>query len=238
MKKFFCIILATLLAGTFTACGETNKSEEIQEESNDVAEYENEAELGAGEIRVNGFESQKDLDTLLLYGYNGKMTLEKAESNYIKSGSASAKLAIMPDVFGGAPSGSPKVYLSTKNLSRGVNCMDFRNVKKISILVYNAQETDERLGLQLIYRPNYRVGDQSEIAYSVLSAKSWTRVDYTVFTASIPEVSTALRGDDRNGEGQMILRVTGVQLYFNRPAATDNEKIFYFDDFLVSENAK
>lgn len=233
MKKIICILLSIVCLFSFVACGE----KEEKESENSVMTYENETKLDDNCIRINGYESQSDFNTMLQYTYLGKTTLETEDSTKIKSGKASAKVVVMPDPFYGTPSGTPQIYQAMKNVSRGVNCMDFRNVTKVQFWIYNAQSTEEQIAVRLEYEDHYSQGQSSDLKYYKIQP-GWTLIEYEVNTSLIPEVSTALKGDDRNGEGEMILRVCGLLLRFmTRPATGEPEKTFYLDDFIVCKKA-
>lgn len=244
MKKIICMLLSIACLFTFAACsgGGNGSGADVNVEEpepiieNPVMTYENETELEENCIRINGYESQNDFNTMLQYSYLGKTTLETQDASKIKSGNASAKVVVMPDPFYGALSGTPQIYQAMKNVSRGVNCMDFRNVYKIQFWIYNAQSTEEQIAVRLEYESHYTQGQSSDFKYYNIKP-GWTLIEYDVNTSLIPEVSTALRGDDRNGEGEMILRVCGLLLRFTtRPATGEPEKTFYLDDFVVCKN--
>lgn len=233
MKKIICMLLSIVCLFSFAACG----SEKESETESSIMTYENETALDANCFRINGYESQSDFNTMLQYSYLGKTTLETQDSTKIKSGNASAKVVVMPDPFYGTPSGTPQIYQAMKNVSRGVNCMDFRNVTKVQFWIYNAQSTEEQIAVRLDYEDHYTQGQSSDFKYYTIKS-GWTLIEYEVNTSLIPEVSTALKGDDRNGKGEMILRVSGMTMRFiTRPATGEPEKTFYLDDFIVCKKA-
>lgn len=173
-------------------------------------------------VKMNGFETHKELSLLALHEALGKVELNK-DQEFIKSGVGSAKVIVThePYVTGG---GNPSLWQEMHIDATGEDYSDFSNVTRLSLEVYNEQETIGRIGMQLVYSSGVE-----QIEWFELTPKAWTTVTYHITRELIPKVVSS-----RTGE--VSYPVTMMRINFNRP--TDNEDIYYLDDFHLYRTQK
>ena len=173
-------------------------------------------------VVMNGFETQKDLSLLSLYEALGKVKLNN-DAAFVKSGKGSAKVIVTdrPYVTGG---GTPSLWQETHFDATGEDYSDFSNVMRLSLNVYNAQETTGRIGMQLVYASGV---EQTE--WFDLEPGKWTTATYYVTRELIPKTVNTRTG-------KVSYPVTMIRLNFNRPE--NGEEIYYLDDFCLYRTQK
>lgn len=171
-------------------------------------------------IQLNGFETQAELSTLTMEGVLGKVELVK-EQAFVSEGEASAKVTVLHNPY--SLNDSPYLYQAANLVKRGEDHTDFSKAKRITLDVYNANATTERIGLQLVFAEGV-----SLISWFALKPEAWTDVQYSVPRESIPLVEKE--------DGGKVNYVKGVNLMYERPAAED--KVFYLDDMCLYKTEK
>lgn len=166
-------------------------------------------------VRMNGFETHKELSLLALYEALGKVELNK-DKTFVKTGDGSAKVTVTHDpyVTGG---GIPSLWQEMHFDATGEDYSDFSNVTRLTLEVYNAQETVKSIGMQLMY-----VSSVEQTEWFELAPKAWTTVTYHIARELIPKVV-----NNRTGETRYPVQMMCIN--FSRSA--DNDDIFYLDDF-------
>lgn len=190
MKKIFiftiCIVLALFVSAS------SSVSENSEQPVNKV-------------LVLNSYESQSELDTMVITGVLGTV---KLNSDVVFNGSYSAEVRVIYDPF---KTGQPTIYQATKLEKRGEDYSDFTRVSTVALQVYNAQSDVKRIGIQLVYSSG-----TSNPSFYDLAPDSWTLIKHNVAREYIP------KGEDNK------LTVEGVHFLFDRPANADD--IFYIDD--------
>lgn len=163
---------------------------------------------------VNDYESQKDLNSMMMYSVLGKVSVNETEE-YVSHGKASAKVTVMADPFGDVwDHVFPSLYQAMKIKKDGRDYTDFSTTGTVEFDVFNATEEEQKIGLALRY--SYYDGNGTT-EWFTLAPNAWTTVRYNVVRETIPASTT---------NGKTIRKVEGVYFYFERP---DEERIFYLD---------
>ena len=206
--------MALILAAT--ACG-------VSADRTTARATESESVIPSNPVRlVNDFETQKDLNSMMMYTVLGKVTVQSDES-YISHGEASAKITVMADPFdGGYDAYTPSLYQSMNIKKDGRDYRDFSKTGTVEFDLYNSSDTQQRIGLALYY--SYYNGSSAR-EWFTLAPNAWTTVRYSVTRELIPE--------SKNGEGNTVRNVEGVYLYFDRQQEETN---FYLDALRLYSN--
>lgn len=229
-KRLFASLIVAL---TLFSCSSTQQI--IAEGNDSQVTYEGESDLGENKIRVNGFESNKDLDTLMPLNYFGKISLNQ---DYVHDGKYSAKLTLLNQHLEQSTVGAPTLYQALYNESRKIYETDVRNTKAINAFMYNPNSIDYRIGVRPIIRStfNWPGGPVLPTKWCPVKANSWNEISYEVNLDLIPEVNAQTAG---NPNGNLSRLMVGVYFVFSRPEGDEQERTFYIDDFhVVKEEAK
>lgn len=223
MKKILSLLCVATLLLSVTACGQSE--DKANESSSAVATYENEIDLGTNSVRINGFESDRDMNSLMPRNYVGK--LEVVTGEIVKSGNACAKVTVVKDLQHGVNTNSPVVFQSLENVSRQIYETNVTNTKTIEFWVYNAQDTTENVGVRPIVKTQYNWpgGPVKPTKWVKVPAKEWYKVEYEINLDIIPS--------SVGENGETIHSIQGVYITFARPS--DCDKVFYLDDFYVTK---
>ena len=224
MRRKPLIVLFAILP--LLACAKENESQTPAASSEERAmTYPSEASLGENAIRVNGFESNRDLDTLMPLNYLGKVELDSEKKH---TGDHSAKVTLLNQHLEQTTIGAPALYQALYNESRKIYETDVTGTKYIRLWVYNAQEEDYRIGMRPIIRSTYNWpgGPVLPTKWALTTAGAWTEISYEVNLNLIPEV-----------KGHSHLMV-GMQFVFSRPIEEEADRVFYLDDFYVVKNGE
>ncbi len=207
MKKIISLFVSALLClGVMGAAGCSSK--DSQEPSTPTVEVEASSKID----KVNPFDSQRQLSSLQMFGYLGKAELNKDE-NYIKEGEGSMKVTVDANPISNE---SPFFYqgLDQTPISRG-NFTNFDYVSHVVMETYNAQETDSRIGLRLIYKYD-SWGDTKQSIITWFDLKpGWNTIEYVPGREYI----------NLNGDG--IRFVESIALVFERGT---EDTVYYLDD--------
>ena len=171
-------------------------------------------------VELNGYETQAEFSTMTLQGILGKVELSK-DTAYVTAGEASAKVTVVHNPY--SVSDSPYLYQAANLVKRGEDHTDFSKAKRITLDVYNANTTVERIGLQLQYAETV-----SLISWFTLQPSSWTEVQYAVPRESIPKYV--------KDNGDEVNYVKGINLMYERPSSQD--KVFYMDNMRLYKTEK
>lgn len=225
MRKLFALMLSVVLMFCAVGCNCNAAPEETAEDPVDV-------ELTNPIIRLNGFDEIDDLNAMQAYNYFGKVELER-DAKYIKNGTGSAKLTVEKDNFnGGLGNTVPYVHHAMYVKSRGIDCTNFEKTKAVELDVYNPQDTDQEVGLQLVYSRTYNNVTESEAAqWFTLKANAWTTLRWDVIRDNIPLVKAS--STRRESGSELVPLVSGMDLLFRRPSKDDGDLIFYIDDMRI-----
>lgn len=224
-KKILLSIIGFIMLIFCCSCFDSGNSSSDSSKSEQV--------LPGNFLRLNGFESQKDLNTMMLFDFFGKVELQ-TDAQYIKSGDKSAKFTLITDKFGGARgSNLPYIHQSTKNVGMGVDYSDFSNVTSVEYDIYNAQAETIKVGFRLVYKRTYNAGDStSEIKWYEMAPEAWTTIRYDVNLDKIPVTEVS----DDNRETTEVPLVVGIDFVFNRPSKSKTDQTFYVDDVRIQKN--
>lgn len=196
MKRLFCILLSLIAAFAASACSDPAA-----------------ADAGTAETvgLVNGFEGQTDLDTVMLYGALGRVTVND-DAAYVREGAASARVTVSASPYKDA---IPYLYQALALEKKEKNFTDFSRTQAVSVDVYNAGSAPSRVALQLVY-PS---GAGKRVWTTV--QPGWTTVQLTVQREYIPKAT-----DSADSE----LPVNGVRIVFERGEA---DGVYYLDALKV-----
>lgn len=206
MKRIKNILLALVLA-TLTLCSTAcnNHAEAVvvdgEKPTNPI-------------ILLNGFETQTELSTLSMEDVLGKVELSK-ETGKVKQGDSSAKVTVIHNPY--SEGESPRLYQATDLVVRAEDYSNFDLTKLITLDVFNANSTTQKIGLQLCYNNGNSVSQWYD-----LEANCWTTINFKVSRESIPVIT-----DHDNS----ISKVKGVWIMYERPIGSDN--IFYIDNLCL-----
>lgn len=230
------IIFSTLLVLSISSCALKKEKEETPKEEENVFTplvYENEGSLGENTVRINGFESNKDLDSMMPLNYLGKV---EVDSSIYHSGKNSAKVTLLNQGLDESTLSNPIICQSMYNCSRDVYETDVTNTKFIKMYVYNPQEVDYRIGMRPIIISNYDWigGPILPTKWINIKANSWTEMSYEVNLAIIPESTEAI-GEEVDGITHFM---PAMYFVFNRPKNTEKDVVFYLDDFHIVKNVE
>ena len=214
MKKIKKILLGTILAATcaFSACGAVAPQ----------AEGETAATVTT---QINSFESQYDLNYMSMQNVLGIITLEK-DTQYIKSGETSMKIWVQPNPFNDITLFDTRIpYLMHSLELKRINedHTNFKNVTKVKVDVYNAQDTVEKFGLNICLKAQSRAFVCTKTTYYDVQP-GWNTVEMEITKTTIPSVYKR--------------KAIGVSFVFERPKSTDEGKTFYIDDFRLESVAE
>lgn len=219
MKKLLAFLLSGVCALSLFGCGGQASSGGEQGGDNGASEPQN-PYLTNPVVCLNEFETQKDLNTIGMQGCLGKVQINKDEL-YTKSGEGSAKVTVIHNPHDYRD--TPLLFQDVTRLDTGEDYTDFSKISDITMWVYNANATEEQIGMQLYY-----AGSTSLVTWFDLEPEQWTKVRYTVSREDIPVV---------NFTGENSSYVNGVNLVFARPQGTE-DKVFYLDEFCLYRTAK
>lgn len=165
-------------------------------------------------ILLNDFETQTELSTLAMTGTLGKVSLN-TEDAYVTKGEKSAKVTVIHNPWSAGD--DQGLYQGTNLVVRKEDYSNFAKTKRITLDVYNANDTVEKIGIQLVYGTG-----SSLVEWFKLPANSWETVEYTVARESIPVV-------ENNGEESCYVK--GINIQYERPVGEDN--VFYMDNLCL-----
>ena len=229
MSKLMKNILFTILPILcLSSCNQKETVESYEGESFVPLTYENEDSLGENTVRINGFESHRDLDSLMPLNYLGKI---EVDSTYYHSGNHSAKVTLLNQGLDESTLNSPIICQSMYNCSRDVYETDVTNTRFIKMYVYNPQDVDYRIGMRPIIISNYDWigGPILPTKWINIKANSWTEMSYEVNLAIIPESTEAI-GQEVDGITHFL---PAMYFIFNRPKEDEEDWVFYLDDFHI-----
>lgn len=198
LKKSICLLLVLTTVFSFAGCKSNNEEDLLK---NPV-------------ITLNDFETQIELSTLAMAGQLGKVELNTDEK-YVTNGSKSAKVTVIHDPW--SYSDDHVLYQGTDLVVRDEDFSNFAKTKRITMDVYNANETVEKIGMRLVYETGSSLSE-----WFSLTAGEFTTIEYTVARESIPEVT-----DD----GEKSNKVKGIEFLFELPDGKDN--LFYLDNLCL-----
>ena len=213
MKKSISLITAILMLVSISAC---NKNIENEEPSTNPTGMQS-------VYLVNGFEERADLSTMLLNGYLGRVQINEKQE-YIKSGTGSAELTVISDPIIVT---TPYLYQDLCLEKRELDLTDFSNVRSLETELYNPNDKEMRIGIQLVYNATTTGGTK----WYSLTPNAWTTVKFNVAREYIPEYTQT----DIDGNEKKTLNVDGVNLYFQRG---EQDYTLYMDDMRVYTTQK
>ncbi len=176
------------------------------------------APVSDGKILLNGFENNADLDTVLMYGMLGIVSVNKDEA-YIKEGEGSAKIMVESDPF---LDGAPYLFQATALTERGLDYTEFSKTGYITFDLYNAQDSEREIALQLVH------GDRSSGLKKWITLQSgWNEIRYVVDRTYIPASA---------GTGGVEERIVkGINIHFRRAAKTEPNEYYYLDNLKLHQ---
>ncbi|MBQ9728445.1 MAG: hypothetical protein IJV85_02500 [Clostridia bacterium] len=207
MKKIKKFLFGTILAAVcaFSACGGITT---------------NAAETATTPVVVNSFENQSDLNYVMMQQLLGKITLQE-EKEYITDGDASMKVWVQPNLFGDVAQYDARVpaFMHTLNLKKaGKNYTSFRNVASVKIDVYNAETTEQQIGVNLAYKEVNRGFQTGRATFYTLAPEAWTTVTMEITSLSIPQAYNK--------------KAVAIGFVFDRPTSKETAgRTFYVDNF-------
>lgn len=225
IKKMICCFFVFILSFCI-ACSKNDKSQTDTggKGGDDVpvsaggSSDEDGVPVPADEIKINSYESTKDLDTVLISGVLGTVTINN-DGKFIKSGKGSAKITVIHDPY---MTGNPLFYQSFYQQDSELDYIDFENINLVTLYIYNAQNAKRKVSVQLTYG-----GKTSEFLYYNLEPQKWTEIRYPVEREYIP-----LKADLNDTGGKKGARaVKGLNISFFRDGEADN--VFYVDDIVL-----
>ena len=206
MKKKISLLLSILMLFCVGACSKYNAST-----SNDSTD--NALTATNPVILLNGFDTVDDLYTARM----DSSALGKAElsTEKVKAGEKSLKVEVLSDTLDNR--NAPYFFQSNKLTKANADYTDWSNVKAGTMDVYNAQNTECKIGVQPVYSSTSGLTD-----WFTLAPESWTTVKYMVEREYI--VATT----DSKGKEQRI--VSGFNVIFERQKA---DETFYVDNMCL-----
>ena len=229
------VLFSTLWMICISACAQKEETQlPVEEEKFTPLVYESEESLGENTVRINGFESHRDLDSMMPLNYLGKVEID---SEHHHTGDYSAKVTLLNQGLDDSTLSNPIICQSMYNCSRDVYETDVTNTKFIKMYVYNPQSVDYRIGMRPIIISNYDWigGPILPTKWITVKANSWTEMSYEVNLAIIPESTEAI-GQEVDGITHFL---PAMYFIFNRPKDDEENRVFYLDDFhIVKKDAE
>ena len=207
------ILCGLLTVATVLACGCTGGKEDDASSASVEHEATNSL-LTNPVILLNDFETQTELSTLTMTGTLGKVNLND-DKTYVTKGEKSAKVTVIHNPW--SQGDDQGLYQGTDLVVRDEDFSDFAKTKRITLDVYNANDTAEKIGLQLVYPTGSTL-----VEWFSLPANGWHTVEYTVARESIPVVGD--NGVEKN-------KVKGINIMYERPVGKDT--VFYMDNLCL-----
>lgn len=164
-------------------------------------------------VLLNSFETREDFDTVAMYGMLGIVKMNTDET-FVKEGKASAKIIVESDPF---KDGSAYLRQVTDLTKKGLNYSEFNSVGYVTFDVYNAQDSDREIGVQLVYDTD-NIGMQKWLTLK----SGWNSLEYPVERQYIP-TSRGLGGVEER-------IVEGINFYFRRAKSTEPNEVYYLDN--------
>ena len=214
MRKFIAVLATILLAFSAVGCSTKDKNDGGNES------------VGATPtnpvVTLNGFESNMDLNTISANGVLGKIQINK-DTNFLTEGKQSAKVTVTSKPW---QTRTPSLFQATEIKYKEENYTDFGKVKHVLFDIYNAENTEKKIGVQLAYTlggdvSRFWVSAGSVAKFYTLQPNAWTTVRFDVPREYIPTAKDA--------DGNTINKVIGINLEFERPKDADEN--FYIDNF-------
>ncbi len=172
---------------------------------------------------VNGYESQLDLNSMMMYNALGKVSVNQ-DAQFVRNGKASAKVTVMADPFNGVYDAyTPRLYQAMHIKKDGRDYTDFTDTYIVELDVYNTSEKEEKFGVSLYY--SYYEGTGASEWYT-LAPNAWTTVRYRVTRETIPTATV---------NGETVRKVEGVNYLFERQK---EEVDFYLDALRVYKTSE
>lgn len=179
--------------------------------------------------KVNG-KYMEDYDTMALTGYLGRVTANK-DMQYVSQGTNSAKIMVTPKTEWQK---EPGIFQNCNLKKKQLNYTDFTDVKNITYDIFNVQDTERTMNVQLVFElraaqgaPGQHSGfdEVSESIGFITSEKisvqlkpGWNNVKVNIENIDIPIVDE-------------IPYVKGLLFTFER-AETENE-YYYMDNLML-----
>ena len=204
-RKFIIILCILSLILSIVGCDNNKQQEELKN--------------NCRRILINSFESTQDMDTSLVKGVLGKVSINK-EPQFIKEGQGSAKVTVIHDPY---VENTPVLFQSFNLIKKQVDLTDFANIGNVVMYVYNNQNTTQQITLQLCFTK----GEGERINYD-LKPQSWTKVVLNVEREYIPAVQEMNKKEK--------LCVDGLNIIFNR--LHNSDAIYYIDDITLLTTEK
>ena len=226
MKKLFSILATFVLILSVCFGGTACKPENPGEEEN----------YPVGKVCLNDFESYKpDFSVIRILGQFGAINVNK-DLNYVKSGTASAKL----QPLGGYNSMvSPMFYVPFKSDTFQYDYSDLSRIRQVTAEIYNSEETDVNMTFGLVMEAvnTDMVNKTIPVKYSLKTG--WNTVTYDVDVSvisilyDIDKAEGVYFGFDSTGsryiEDAPVLYLDDINLMFaQKPATVEN--LLSFDE--------
>ena len=137
-------------------------------------------------ILLNGFETSAHFNYLTMSNCLGQVTMN-TDAAYVRDGAASVKLYVQPDLFSGRMDAKiPGLYHGLKLVKEGLDYTNFRYVNKVTASVYNAEDTVQEIGLQIVYTVKNRSLVTGKAQWYELQPKEWTEITFEIGSTTIP----------------------------------------------------
>lgn len=214
MKKIILWLTTFVISFGMFACGggESNSSSEAESTVTPTAVAGLEGETYG---TVNAFDSQKDLNTIDLFGHLGRAELN-ADKKYIKQGEGSLKVIVDANPL---KNGLPTIWQGldqTPILRKSYT--DFTEVTHVTVNVYNAQASKGAFAISLVTdKGQGEVKEQTTRTWYDLEP-GWNKIVYKPVTQTIPF----------DGSGKKYVEI--ISFSFERDS---EDTIYYMDDLKV-----
>lgn len=172
-------------------------------------------------ILLNDFESSVQFNYLMMSNSLGTVRQSQNDKAF-GGGASSAQIYVQPDLFNGRMDAKiPGLYHALKLQREELDYTNFRYVNKVTAMVYNAEETEQEIGLQLVYTVKNRSLVTGKAKWFTLPAKQWTEIAFDITSTTIPVVYKK--------------KACGVNFVFKRPAADESGYTLYLDDLCLQK---
>ena len=166
-------------------------------------------------VLLNGFETAAHFNYLMMSNSLGRVSLNANES-YVYEGETSACVYVQPDMFNGRMDAKiPGLFHALKLERENLDYTNFRYVTKVTARVYNAEATEQEIGLQLVYAVKNRSLVTGKAQWYTLAPNAWTEIIFEIGSTTIPVVYKK--------------KAYGVNFVFKRPAADESGYTLYID---------
>lgn len=168
-------------------------------------------------IVVNDFEAPAKFNYFTMSNALGKVTMDTDNG-----GNTRACVYVQPDLFNGRMDAKvPGLFHSLKLQKEEKDYTNFRYVTQVKAKVYNAEDTEQEIGLQLVYTVKNRSLVTGKAQWYTLAPNAWTEITFDIGAKTIPVAYKK--------------KAYGLNFVFKRPTKNQSGYTLYIDDLALQK---